>query len=69
MNNLYRQFNATLDLADLPLQAANAYQSIVDALNKAKIAAEEASKAAEKAYNEVLKMHFSLQNMHDLFSN
>ncbi len=37
-------------MADLPLQAANAYRSIVDALKQARQAAEAAGEAAETAY-------------------
>lgn len=44
------QFNATRDVADHPLQAANAYRSIVEALVLARQAAESADEAAETAY-------------------
>lgn len=44
------QFNATRDVADHPLQAANAYRSIVEALVQALQAAEAAEEAAETAY-------------------
>ena len=47
---LFNQFNATRDVADHPLQAANAYKSIVEALKMARQAAEAAGEAAETAY-------------------
>lgn len=47
---LFNQFNATRDVADHPLQAANAYRSIVEALKLARQAAEAADEAAETAY-------------------
>lgn len=47
---LFNQFNATRDVADHPLQAANAYKSIVEALKLARQAAEAAGEAAETAY-------------------
>lgn len=47
---LFNQFNATRDVADHPLQAANAYRSIVEALKLARQAAEAAGEAAETAY-------------------
>ena len=53
----FSQFNATRDVADLPLQAANAYKAIVYALRHARIAAEAASEAAETAYHEVQFNH------------
>ena len=48
--SLFNQFNATRDVADHPLQAANAYRSIVEALKLARQAAEAAGEAAETAY-------------------
>ncbi len=48
--SLFNQFNATRDVADHPLQAANAYKSIVEALKLARQAAEAAGEAAETAY-------------------
>ena len=46
-------FNKTRDVADGPLRAAQAYQSIVDAINSAEQAAKNASKAAQEAYHKV----------------
>ena len=40
-------------MADLPLQAANAYGSIVEALIQARQAAEAADESAETAYMKV----------------
>ena len=46
-------FQATRQEADLSLQAAEAYQKIVDALSSARQAAEDASAAAQRAYEQV----------------
>lgn len=66
-NNLWRQaqalfdqFNATRDVADHPLQAANAYKSIVEALKLARQAAEAADEAAETAYGRAYPGHVDL---------
>ncbi|XP_043229158.1 laminin subunit alpha-2-like isoform X2 [Amphibalanus amphitrite] len=45
-------FQATRQEADLSLQAAEAYQKIVDALNSARQAAEDASAAGQRAYEQ-----------------
>ena len=46
-------FNRTRDVAKFPLQAAEVYKRIVDAINEAEAAATEAKNAANKAYKHV----------------
>ncbi|XP_067126672.1 LOW QUALITY PROTEIN: laminin subunit alpha lam-3-like [Centruroides vittatus] len=50
--HLVNLFNATRAVSVLPKEAAQSYQSIVDALNAAKEAAHKANDAAENAYRE-----------------
>ncbi|XP_054153012.1 laminin subunit alpha-2-like [Oppia nitens] len=52
VNFLNGLFNATRDVAEYPLKAANVYQKIVDALAAAENAAKKANEAAERAYKE-----------------
>ncbi|GBO14279.1 hypothetical protein AVEN_254744-1, partial [Araneus ventricosus] len=51
-NHLANLFKATKELSDIPLQAALAYQNIVDAILAAEKAAREAETAAENAYQQ-----------------
>ncbi|GFU33502.1 laminin subunit alpha-1 [Nephila pilipes] len=51
-NHLANLFLATKELSDIPLQAAKAYQNIVDAILAAEVAAREAETAAENAYRQ-----------------
>ncbi|XP_055952530.1 laminin subunit alpha-1-like isoform X1 [Argiope bruennichi] len=51
-NHLANLFRATKELSDIPLQAALAYQNIVDAILAAEKAAREAETAAENAYQQ-----------------
>ncbi|XP_037085132.1 laminin subunit alpha-2-like isoform X2 [Pollicipes pollicipes] len=51
-DRLVSLFQATRQEADLSLQAAEAYQNIVDALNSARQAAKDASQAAQNAYEQ-----------------
>lgn len=47
-------FNATRDVADYAMRAANVYKNIADAIDKAEKAARRAFDAAEKAYKEAV---------------
>ncbi|GIY26654.1 laminin subunit alpha-2 [Caerostris darwini] len=50
--HLANLFRATKELSDIPLQAAKAYQNIIDAILAAEVAAREAETAAENAYRQ-----------------
>lgn len=56
---IFSLFLATKELSDIPLQAAKAYQNIVDAILAADVAAREAERAAENAYQQVCRFFFN----------